>query len=198
MLWPLLILAACAALLCFQHLWLRRRHRAEMERAAREFAEAASQREQAVRVESQARLQTLFNSMIEGVLLLDTEGRVQFVNDSLRQGFGLAGNICGQTIMEAFRWHELAALAARLPKEKNICDAELEIHRVTRRFLQVNASIVHSHAGAGPGRHSSGVVFRKRPLLPTKSLYRAKRRRRCIVGKSISLVCRISYGAVGE
>ena len=54
--------------------------------------------------------------------------------------------------MEAFRWHELAALAARLPEEKNISEAELEIHRVTRRSLQVNASIVHGHAGAGPGQ----------------------------------------------
>jgi two-component system phosphate regulon sensor histidine kinase PhoR len=156
MLWPLLILAACAALLCFQHLWLRRRHRAEMERAAREFAEAASQREQAVRVESQARLQTLFNSMIEGVLLLDTEGRVQFVNDSLRQGFGLAGNICGQTIMEAFRWHELAALSERLPKEKIISGVQLDIQRGTRRSWQISAALVADRPG---GPHGQLLVF---------------------------------------
>jgi two-component system phosphate regulon sensor histidine kinase PhoR len=150
--WDLLILAACAALLWFQHRWLRRRHRAEMERAAREFAKTAGQREQSVRIESQARLQTLFNSMIEGVLLLDADGRVQFVNDSLRKGFGLADNLRGQTIMEIFRWHELAALSERLPKEKVISGVELDIQRGARRSWQISAALVADHPGGPQGQ----------------------------------------------
>ena len=58
--------------------------------------------------------------MIEGVLLLDQHGRVRMINESLRKFFGVAADVRGQTIMEAFRWHELAALAARLQQEKNI------------------------------------------------------------------------------
>ena len=74
------------------------------------------------------------------------------INESLRKFFGLTADIHGQTIMEAFRWHELAALAARLQKEKNISEVELEIHRVTRRCWQVNASLVR--ATPEPGRSS--------------------------------------------
>jgi two-component system phosphate regulon sensor histidine kinase PhoR len=54
--------------------------------------------------------------------------------------------------MEAFRWHELAELVARLPVERNITEAELEIHRETTRSLQVNASIVQGHGGGPPGQ----------------------------------------------
>jgi two-component system phosphate regulon sensor histidine kinase PhoR len=152
MTWPLLILAACAALLWFQHRWLRRRHRAEMDRAARQFAQTAGQREQSVRIESQGRLQTLFNSMIEGVLLLDADGRVQFLNDSLRKGFGLADDIRGQTIMEIFRWHELAALSERLPKEKVISGVELDIQRGVRRSWLISAALVADRPGGPQGQ----------------------------------------------
>ncbi|HXR07675.1 MAG TPA: ATP-binding protein [Candidatus Acidoferrum sp.] len=150
--WPLLILAACAALLWFQHHWLRRRHAAEMAVAARQSAEAAAREELAAQDRAQARLQTLFNSMIEGVLLLDADGRVQFVNDSLRQGFGLAENIRGQSIMEAFRWHELAALSDRLPGEKIISGVELDIQRGARRSWQISAALVSDQPGGAQGR----------------------------------------------
>jgi two-component system phosphate regulon sensor histidine kinase PhoR len=150
--WPLLILAACAALLWFQHRWLRRRHAAEMAAAARQSAEAAAREELAAQARAQARLQTLFNSMIEGVLLLDADGRVQFVNDSLRQGFGLAENIRGQSIMEAFRWHELAALSDRLPGEKIISGVELDIQRDARRSWQISAALVSDQPGGAQGR----------------------------------------------
>ena len=38
----------------------------------------------------------------------------------------------------------------------------------------------------------NGVLSKKLPLLPTMSQYFAKRRKRCIVAKSMSLFCRIS------
>jgi two-component system, OmpR family, phosphate regulon sensor histidine kinase PhoR len=132
MLW--LIFAACLAVTI---VLMRRQARREQEQLHAQF---------------QVRQQALFNGMIEGVLLLDEQGRVQMINDSLRKFFAIASDIRGQTILEAFRWHELAALAARLPAEKNISEAELELHRITRRSMQVNASIVHGHAGAAPGQ----------------------------------------------
>jgi two-component system phosphate regulon sensor histidine kinase PhoR len=152
MFWPLLILAACAALLWFQHGWLERRHHAEQARAGRDFAEAARRQEREVEAQSQSRQQTLFNSMIEGVLLLDTDGRVQLVNDSLRKGFGLADNIRGQTIMEVFRWHELAALSERLPREKIISGVELDMQRGSRRSWQISAALVSDRPGGPQGQ----------------------------------------------
>jgi two-component system phosphate regulon sensor histidine kinase PhoR len=126
-----------------------RRWRAGLERRCGEQVRAERDQLQA---QFQVRLQALFNGMIEGVLLLDENGRVQMINESLRKFFGITADVRGQTIMEAFRWHELAALAARLKQQRNIPGAELEIHRVERRSLQVNASIVRAHAGAGPGQ----------------------------------------------
>lgn len=140
--------AVCAALLRRQA-ERHRQWRAEIEQ--RHAGETRRQQQESLN-QFQVRQQALFNGMIEGVLLLDEQGRVQMINESLRKFFDLSTDIRGQTIMEAFRWHELAALAARLPVEKNITEADLEIHRATRRSLQVNATIVHGHAGAAPGQ----------------------------------------------
>jgi two-component system phosphate regulon sensor histidine kinase PhoR len=90
--------------------------------------------------------------MIEGVLLLDADGRVQFLNDSLRKGFGLADDIRGQTIMEIFRWHELAALSERLPKEKVISGVELDIQRGVRRSWLISAALVADRPGGPQGQ----------------------------------------------
>ena len=147
-----LIIAGSLALMLALWRWQARRQRQWRASLQRQYHEQARREQRQLHAEFQVRQQALFNGMIEGVLLLDEKGRVQMINESLRKFFGIAADIRGQTIMEAFRWHELAALAARLPKEKNISGAELEIHRVTRRSLQVNASIVHGHAGAAPGQ----------------------------------------------
>ena len=79
-------------------------------------------------------------------------GRVQLVNDSLRKGFGLAGNLRGQTIMEVFRWHELAALSERLPREKILSGVELDLQRGVRRSWQVSAALVSDRPGGPQGQ----------------------------------------------
>src|ERR1019366_1349578 len=88
-------------------------------------------------------------------LLLDRNGRVRMMNESLRKFFDLTADVRGQTIMEAFRWHELAALAVKLQREKNIFDAELELQRARRRCWQVNAAIVTGQ----PGGDDEGQLF---------------------------------------
>ena len=150
--WPWLILAACLALalaLWRQQVRRQRQWRADLQW---QFTEHTRLQQQQLQGQFQIRQQALFNGMIEGVLLLDEQGRVQMINESLREFFDITSDIRGQTIMEAFRWHELAELAARLRKERNISEVELEIHRATRRSLQVNASTVHDHAGTAQGQ----------------------------------------------
>jgi len=152
--WPLLIpvLAACAALLGFQRWRLQRRLHDELAAARRDFAETSLEQQRQAEARSQARQQTLFNSMIEGVLWLDTGGRVQWANDSLRKGCGLAENIRGQTLMEVFRSHELAALSERLPREKIISGVELDLQRGDRRSWQVSATLVSDPSGGPQGQ----------------------------------------------
>jgi two-component system phosphate regulon sensor histidine kinase PhoR len=132
--------------------WWQGRQRRWQAGLQRRCEEQCREEQKQLQAQFQVRQQALFNGMIEGVLLLDENGRVQMVNESLRKFFDIATDIRGQTIMEAFRWHELAALAARLRTEQNISGVELETHRAPRRCLQVNASIVHGQAGAGPGQ----------------------------------------------
>jgi two-component system phosphate regulon sensor histidine kinase PhoR len=147
-----LIFAGCLAAALLLLRWQSRRHRYARAVLQRQFNEQGRREQKQLQDQFQIRQQALFNGMIEGVLLLDSQGRVQMINESLRKFFDIATDIRGQTIMEAFRWHELAELAARLPEERNITEAELEIHRLTRRSLQVNASIVQGHSGAAPGQ----------------------------------------------
>lgn len=115
-----LIFAACLTMMVA--LWWRQDRRYRQWRASlqRQYDEQARREQQELHAQFQVRQQALFNGMIEGVLLLDEQGRVQMVNESLRKFFGVANDIHGQTIMEAFRWHELAALAARLPGKKTL------------------------------------------------------------------------------
>src|SRR5665213_509458 len=134
--WNWLIAVFCLLLAGGVFRWQARRHQQWREEIERHYREEASRRQSEVIAQFQIRQQALFNGMIEGVLLLDGQGRVVMINESLRKVFDPVSDVGGQTIMEAFRWHELAALAVRLQKEKNISEAELEIHRVKRRSWQ--------------------------------------------------------------
>jgi two-component system phosphate regulon sensor histidine kinase PhoR len=127
--------------------WQALRHRRENARARQEHRHALQQQREEIHRQFQSRQQTLFNSMSEGILLLDRNGRVRMMNESLRKFFDVSTDVRGQTIMEAFRWHELAALSAKLQKEKSIIDAELEIQRARRRCWQVNAAMVTAQPG---------------------------------------------------
>jgi two-component system, OmpR family, phosphate regulon sensor histidine kinase PhoR len=132
--------------------WQSLRHLRESAAAQEEHQRSLQQQREEIHQQFQSRQQTLFNSMSEGILLLDRQGRVRMMNESLRKFFDLTADVRGQTIMEAFRWHELAALAAKLQKEKSILDTELEIQRARRRCWQVNAAIVTAQPGDEEGQ----------------------------------------------
>ncbi|HEY3864084.1 MAG TPA: ATP-binding protein [Verrucomicrobiae bacterium] len=150
-LWPLSWLGlavAAAALLRGQRL----RHQRQTALARQEHERALREQQDQFQLQFHSRQKALFDSMTEGVLWLDRNGRVRMINESLRKFFDVTADVRGQTIMEAFRWHELAALAARLQKEKSIFDAELEIQRVRRRSWQVNAALVPAQPGGEEGQ----------------------------------------------
>ncbi len=149
MLWPVIILGV--AVLVLQFWWQQRRQLRLLAEVQARCAETARREQHQIEGRLRAQQQALFNSMIEGVLLLDGQGRVQLLNESLRKSFGVTTDIRGQRIMEAFRWHELAALADRLRKETRISEAELEIQRGERRCLHVSAATV-SELDGPPGQ----------------------------------------------
>ena len=90
----------------------------------------------------QAQQEALFNSMAEGVLVLDSSGRIDLINQSLRWLFALTTEVRGQTILEAFRLQELAALVEKLQREQLVRGLELELPGMEERWLEVSAAAV--------------------------------------------------------
>jgi two-component system phosphate regulon sensor histidine kinase PhoR len=155
--WPYLsgfLLAIAVAL----HLWWRRRFlalRQQLQALERSLPARQEQRDQAA-AQIQAQQQAVFNSMVEGVLVLDGDGRVQLVNQSLQRLFSRAGDVRGQTIIEAFRLPELADLVKELRPDRPMESRTLELPGMEERWVEVNAAAVPGRDGA---RHGAILIF---------------------------------------
>jgi two-component system, OmpR family, phosphate regulon sensor histidine kinase PhoR len=100
------------------------------ERLSRAEAEAAAD----------ARQEALFENMVEGVLLLDEAGRVLFTNTACRRFFGLPTDLRGHTLLETFRSHDLADIAAEAGRSDRVTGRVLEVGGGPEaRSLQINA-----------------------------------------------------------
>ena len=99
----------------------------------------------------QRRLETLLDSMVDGLIVLDGRGRIALSNHAAEALFGFSRQMVGGTLLEAVRHHEVAALATRLGAEAAILDHELRLEGLQPRVLQVNAIALHDAAGAGAG-----------------------------------------------
>src|SRR4030095_9940423 len=109
--------------------WWGRRERGQMRRLLQaEQRRAALLKAEHEQIASQilAQQQAVFNSMVEGVLVLDSSQRVQLVNQSLQRLFSLP-EVRGQTILETFRLPELSDLAQRLQQERTKLAQVLEL-----------------------------------------------------------------------
>lgn len=108
--------------------------------------------QQDIAAQTQAHQLAIFNSMVEGILILDESGRVQTVNKSLERLFIISGDIRGQTIMEAFRLHDLLEIAERAEKEGTVRSFELTLPGIQQnRYLEVNAASIRSSNGDAEG-----------------------------------------------
>jgi two-component system phosphate regulon sensor histidine kinase PhoR len=96
-------------------------------------------------------LLTLLNSMAEGVLLLDRDGRVQLTNQALERMFGLSGDLRGRTVMEALRLHEVKDLARQAAAEGQVLGFELSPPGLDERCLQLNATALRDEQGQAQG-----------------------------------------------
>jgi two-component system phosphate regulon sensor histidine kinase PhoR len=116
-------------------------------------AESAKQREQQQHAlsEEHAQQQALFNSMVEGVLVLDRDGKVRLVNQAVERLFTLEHDIRGQSIMEAFRMHALQELVNRAAIEGQMTGGELELPGIDLRCLSVNVVSLLNRDGRHAG-----------------------------------------------
>jgi two-component system phosphate regulon sensor histidine kinase PhoR len=146
--WPALAIVLLLALGLLQIWWWRRcqhlqRRLAEYQRASEAHRNQAEQAVARERTQQEA----LFNNMIEGVLVLDADGRVQLINQALKRLFNLANDIRGRTLLEAFRRQELIDLVRHAAHNDVGATVELELAAEDRRFLQASAAAFRDPAG---------------------------------------------------
>ncbi len=166
MLWPVLTFLALGALLAVG--WFAYHRLRERERRARLELERIEERHKRDLLDAHAQQQTLLNSMVEGVLLLDENGRIQMANDAFRSLFDAPGELRSLTLLEAFRQHELAELVESLQAGNRVVSRELKLLR-PERILQVNAAPVLT----GDGRRQ-GTVLVFHDLSSLKKLERTR------------------------
>src|SRR5690348_6660185 len=105
MLWPTLTALVVVAAILLQVWWSGkvRQLNAEAERALKKVRDEQAQ----LSLQQQRQQEALFDSMAEGLLLLDEAGRVELANRAFHSLFGVTTDIRSRTIIEALRLHEL-------------------------------------------------------------------------------------------
>ncbi len=150
--WPALTILAALGLVAL-HFWWKRRYDEARQRLEEQSEQNASlhEQQQVTLAHAEAQQLALFNSMVEGVLLLDGEERVRLVNQALEHLFGLTGDLRGRTLMEALRLHELLELVSRVRAVGQVLGFELELPGLDSRRLQVNATALLDRGGKQRG-----------------------------------------------
>ena len=147
--WFFLFILTLASLACL-HFWWRKKFAALQGQRAAEI-EVAQRRQQQTSVDAKAQQQVLFNSMIEGLLLLDRTQKIYLANRAFKNLFGLKIELRGKTILEALRLHELDELVQRVQAEGQVFDYEVKLPDLSERWLRVNASVISNSAGEREG-----------------------------------------------
>ncbi|NBV25500.1 MAG: PAS domain-containing protein, partial [Proteobacteria bacterium] len=112
-----------------------------------------------------------FNSMSEGVLVLDADGHVRLVNHALERLFAITGDIRGRTVMEALRLHQVQELVNRTLVKGQVEGFELELPSLeSNRSLQVNSAVV-----LGPDGRQQGLILVFHDLTRLKQLENTRR-----------------------
>ncbi len=165
--WFFLFILALAALVGL-HFWWRAKFNAQAERRAAEI-EAAQRKQQQTSLDAKAQQQVLFNSMLEGLLLLDRSRKIYLVNRAFKNLFGLKTELRGKTVVEALRLHELDELIQRVEAEQQVLDYEIKLPDLNERWLQVNAAVITNAAG-----ERDGTILVFRDLTRLKQLERTR------------------------
>ena len=132
------------------HLWWRHKFQRQRRQVQAEMEEL-QRRHQQTTIDAKAQQQVLFNSMLEGLLLLDRNRRIYLANRAFKNLFGLKTELRGKTVMEALRLHELATLVERVESDGQVFDYELKLPELSERWLQVNAAAISNSAGEREG-----------------------------------------------
>ena len=147
--WLILTFVALTALLIVHLHWRRRFRQAEQRSRFDIQALEGRLQQEAERFETQQ--EALFNSMVEGVLLLDAKGHIQLANRAFLTLFDTISDVRGRTVLEVVRQHELTDVLQRVANEGQVLDYELQQDGPPERWLQINAAALSTDRGAYQG-----------------------------------------------
>jgi len=106
--------------------------------------------------EEKSKLMTAFTSMTEGVLILDAEDKIEFVNSALSNMIACQyGDINGKTLMEALRNVDLQKAFLKFRQTHATVFEEVTLGSIEPVILSVSISSVHNY----PGEEKVMVVF---------------------------------------
>jgi len=148
--WAIAFAAALAALI-FLHLHWRKKLAAARRTFQGEIERLADGHQQAS-LQLQMRQDAVFDSMTEGLLLLDEHDRIVLANRAFLDLFGITTDIRARTVIEAVRLHELSELVELLGTEPQVLDREIRFPSPgAERWAQVNGSAILNGKGARQG-----------------------------------------------
>jgi two-component system phosphate regulon sensor histidine kinase PhoR len=161
------VIIAIIALLALHFWWRAKLQRERMTWQAEAKKQEASAHLEAV--EARTRQDALFDSMIEGVLVLDENGRVQFANRAFAEMFATTGVLRGKTLLEAVRLHEVAEIVERASVEGRVVDHELQLPGEPERWLQINVAAL-----TDANNRKLGIILVFHDLTDLKQLERTR------------------------
>jgi two-component system, OmpR family, phosphate regulon sensor histidine kinase PhoR len=133
--WLLIVIAIAVGI----HIWWRAKFQNE-QAAWRQELSRRETNELAAVAENSARQDALFDSMIEGVLVLDEKDRVRFANQTFAEMFSTSGVLRGKALLDAVRSHEIATIVEQTRAEGRVIDRELKLPGEPERWLQINSA----------------------------------------------------------
>jgi two-component system phosphate regulon sensor histidine kinase PhoR len=146
--WPvlsiILLVLAAGIHLRWRAIDQRRRQAAAAERDRMEQAHRVD------RAEILSHQSALLNSMAEGILLLDLQGKIRLTNPAFNAAFQLTGSIENRSFLEVVRLPELSELVARAARKEPVLSHELRLP-AKESWLSVNASPVIDSSGSVQG-----------------------------------------------
>ena len=154
--WPLLAIVLVVSLIASYVFWRRGSRLAAQLAQAHQSTEALREQCQQAVIREQAQQEALFNSMAEGVVLLDVAGRIRMANRAFAELFRTTDSLPGKTLIEAMRRHEVTELLEKLGAEQSLHGYEMRSPGLDEHWFEVNAAAISAADGR---RHGTILVF---------------------------------------
>jgi len=115
--------------------------------------------------EERARLEATLTQMTDGVLIVDTQGRILMSNPAAEKMFAEGEALVGKTVSVALRHHQLIETWRKCQKSGQMQSDSVEF-TATRKFLQIIAI---------PDKHASGAILLVQDLTHIRRLETVRR-----------------------